>query len=968
MTDIDEATTFPPEKDRAKHMRRHFVSVVATLATLLINAAFAAGPTAPFTSDASTLVLLHFDGNLNDSGPLGYNGTMSAISGATSTPSYTAGQSAFGQCLTGNGAALQNGVMITNTALSQLTTTPLTVEGWVKIPASASTVEMNQYIINLGAGRFDFRLRNANTGSDTNKYLYLDSYVPGSSGLTPQYAYCVIPAASWSYDAWHHVAVTYDVTAGLGNAVQFYFDGSKVAKGSDNITTFFDSIPFGVTTAGNVISPPSPTSNNAPLNGSIDEVRVSSVLRYGAGNQLLNLQFENNYADSSPYGWTTTLSSIGGYANPTYTAGRTGSGQAWTGNGPATGMNGLTLDPGLSQIPNTPLTAEAWIKAPTGYEDTEFTNYVLSLAANKFNFMVRFAGAGDSNVYPQLDVFNGTSFESNYAVVNPTTTGFTYGTWHHFAVTYNPGGSPAVAFFMDGAALPMYPNGTAITSQFQRTAEPGLAAGRVWPPSAPTSNLNNLTGQIDDIRLTKGILYGTGDPNVLLNVKLDGTYEDASAYARPVSLTSLAGHTNPTFVADAGFGQAIMAAGSTVNGVRVTDTAISQITSPMTVDWRFYFPTTALNQEFTNCIMDLGGSRFLLTLRHGSDNYFYPQLQIIRGPSDNIVEWTYAAILPADATLGAWHDYRMVYDLTASTKVRFYFDGKLLTSNASAPVSGEFNKVAEYGVLAGRVWPPAAPTSNAMPLNGTIDEIKISKGSVLPPDLSTTVSASRATITVDGSAADWASLASGIVALNTGGHGQLTCNVRYAWDPTYLYILVQETAGDTVKSEAPSNVDYVTTGPWSYDGVAFWTDFDLNFTGEAIGDFNPWFGLSSSTRTDLFTARINNSTALTASPMASATVRTSGNITGNNRVIEARIAWSDLAFAVDASRQPGGNLSSAIAAGYKFGCQPLLIDNDWSGQAFIGGAQNTIPSGTDVNSRTVQLLPAASAVNEWSIY
>ena len=83
-------------------------------------------------------------------------------------------------------------------------------------------------------------------------------------------------------------------------------------------------------------------------------------------------------------------------------------------------------------------------------------------------------------------------------------------------------------------------------------------------------------------------------------------------------------------------------------------------------------------------------------------------------------------------------------------------------------------------------------------------------------------------------------------------------------------------------------------------------------------------------------------------------VATSGNQQDGNRTIEAAISWQDIADNVSRSRQPNGNLLSQIKAGLRFGCEPLVISNDWRSQFYIGGIEK--PTGRDKNSRDIILV------------
>ncbi|MCX7919544.1 MAG: hypothetical protein N3A72_08050, partial [bacterium] len=244
-------------------------------------------------------------------------------------------------------------------------------------------------------------------------------------------------------------------------------------------------------------------------------------------------------------------------------------------------------------------------------------------------------------------------------------------------------------------------------------------------------------------------------------------------------------------------------------------------------------------------------------------------------------------------------------------------------------------------------------------------ELRFSKGKRYPagfPSSALVIPASRCTtLTIDGNPSDWSSTTSIAIhcdfsASTTGG--KLACDVKFAWDASYLYILVQETAGDTTQNEA-ANGSLYSAAPWAFDGISFWIDLDNNNdnrTSPSIGDFNPWFGFSSLGRNDLYIARVNNDAGLVLAPFANGTVATGGSFTSHNRVIEARLSWSDIVSSVDTARQPGGNLLSAISIGFKFGCEPLLIDDNYTKQTFIGGSQYTPPTGADMNSRDIQLV------------
>jgi hypothetical protein len=232
-----------------------------------------------------------------------------------------------------------------------------------------------------------------------------------------------------------------------------------------------------------------------------------------------------------------------------------------------------------------------------------------------------------------------------------------------------------------------------------------------------------------------------------------------------------------------------------------------------------------------------------------------------------------------------------------------------------------------------------------------------------------------ADIQVDGESSDWSSLGSGIITMDTQGRGSkgtLAVDIRYAWDQTHLYILVKENpsyAVANVRQEAANQAAY-QAGPWAVDSIAFWMDLDNNagtlkdglLVVENNADFQPWFGFSSSGRTDLIYSRANNSGTMNLDGLAHAKVATGGGFATHDRRIELALPWADLAAAVDPARQPGGDITKAIVTGFTFGSEPLLVYNDFNAQAFIGPDPWNPPSGGDSDSRDIRLVDAGGPV------
>jgi hypothetical protein len=233
-------------------------------------------------------------------------------------------------------------------------------------------------------------------------------------------------------------------------------------------------------------------------------------------------------------------------------------------------------------------------------------------------------------------------------------------------------------------------------------------------------------------------------------------------------------------------------------------------------------------------------------------------------------------------------------------------------------------------------------------------------------------------IMVDGDTSDWAKLPSGVVTMDTkgrGSNGTLAVDIKYAWDYTNVYILVMESTNQVVAQvaqEAPDVTAYQAT-PWTFDTIGFWLDLNnnagtTNETGDVVvennADFQPWFGFSSTAQTDLMFARVNDSTTpMDLAELPNARVATGGTFAGHDRRIEVALAWADMASVVEAGRQPGGDLPTAIMPGYTFGSEPLLVYNDFNAQAFIGDDPGNPPSGVDANSRDIRLVESVKVVD-----
>ena len=168
----------------------------------------------------------------------------------------------------------------------------------------------------------------------------------------------------------------------------------------------------------------------------------------------------------------------------------------------------------------------------------------------------------------------------------------------------------------------------------------------------------------------------------------------------------------------------------------------------------------------------------------------------------------------------------------------------------------------------------------------------------------------------------------------------MKATLRFAWDDDNLYFQFRQTAKSTETLEVPSATE-LEKHWWDFETVAM--DLDPGrglFSVAAVPDIT--FGWSSAEAKDLFICPNLQPGAIQS--------HTSGSANRSNRVIEGRIAWSDLnrLYGVKGKeRWP--------ATGRQLGCQPLLVDGTFKRQAYIGGMKYRKPSGLDKNSRILVL-------------
>lgn len=200
----------------------------------------------------------------------------------------------------------------------------------------------------------------------------------------------------------------------------------------------------------------------------------------------------------------------------------------------------------------------------------------------------------------------------------------------------------------------------------------------------------------------------------------------------------------------------------------------------------------------------------------------------------------------------------------------------------------------------------------------------------------TTVVAPKATLPINADPGKWDRLGARAIEhdLKLWKAGSCRARYRWAWDNDKLYVLIEELRAPAAPIEAWDHCGYEADEFDLVDGVAFWMDFRGAGTS-ARGGFTPWFGFSSRGNTNLYCCQVNN--RVLTSPFPTAQIATAGM--PGRRIIEAAIPWRELAQVLDEVHAPAGGLPRALAEGFRFSCQPLLIEGR-GGRAFLNGRSN----------------------------
>ena len=166
------------------------------------------------------------------------------------------------------------------------------------------------------------------------------------------------------------------------------------------------------------------------------------------------------------------------------------------------------------------------------------------------------------------------------------------------------------------------------------------------------------------------------------------------------------------------------------------------------------------------------------------------------------------------------------------------------------------------------------------------------------------------------------------------GVGFLKAGLQFSWTTQALRIRVEEQRAPGHSCESRRQAGYAAGEFDLADGVGLWFDFNLDGTRER-GDFTLWLGFSSQSAPQLWCCQMNDRVLTSVCPRLQVT--TEGAL--GTRVIEALVPWSELARWLEPAHHPAPSWTEAVRAGFRFGCQPMLVEGR-GGRAFLNGRSN----------------------------
>ena len=430
-------------------------------------------PSAAFTPDADTTLLLHGDGPVGSNGnfhivddigdlrPLDIHIQPNAQSGTA--PSISTTQSKFGE------SSLRS---YDNDGHAEFATPPFgsayTIEFWFR----ANNTSGDQYMAGIWGG-------SPHGGFTWTIYLNgstVKTYVWGGTS----YAVNNVTIGTASANTWHHVAISWD-----GSTYRTFLNGTM--GGTVSSTTPPNYEKWSTTWIGTVGGT---TSNFA---GYIDEYRQSNTARYtssftpeqdlpfsgDAANTQVLLHFEGTNGST-----TTTDDHLRPRSTWINGSWSTTSGQFDTGFQMTSGTTGqVTLPSGYELDDDQTITVEFWFQSSRLGVSNGSTKIFATAPIDDDNYstassQITLEVWSDGNLY-----LNGNqSSETNLG--NPGS-----GTWHHFALQYN--GTNDMRVWLNG------------THKASKTHSIGAKTDLYWGNRKAGEGSSSGTNKVDEIRISK---------------------------------------------------------------------------------------------------------------------------------------------------------------------------------------------------------------------------------------------------------------------------------------------------------------------------------------------------------------------------------------------------------------------------------------------------------------------------------
>jgi hypothetical protein len=239
----------------------------------------------PYSPDAQTALLLHFDEAVGATSAADVSGNGLDLTAATSPFSGAPGPTGLGGAGTfteGVGAR-----HLTRTPsvgeLALFSTTAFTIEAWVRNPDQANSGGTDDHdgifqLRNSNLNRVELTILDFANGANRGRLRLAFNRQDNGN-----FAFADTPVLTWERDVWYHVAVTYDSHTGAANdsIVRYFVDRADDFDGVPNLVHTVPGVSdLAPLTSGAVLRVGGFDGiDNRSFGGQVDELRYSNVVR-----------------------------------------------------------------------------------------------------------------------------------------------------------------------------------------------------------------------------------------------------------------------------------------------------------------------------------------------------------------------------------------------------------------------------------------------------------------------------------------------------------------------------------------------------------------------------------------------------------------------------------------------------------------------------------------------------------------